>query len=69
MSGGRGRPSDWAARHAASDAAARAIIDEESAARDAKTAKLKALREGRSELWKADLAGTRERAKSIRPTS
>jgi len=39
--------SDWAAKNAAIDAAAKAIIDQETAARDAKTARLRALREAR----------------------
>ncbi|WP_413991539.1 hypothetical protein ACMDCR_05430 [Labrys okinawensis] len=47
MTTDRGKPNDWAAKHAAVDAAAKAIIDHEVSQREAKTARLKALREAR----------------------
>ncbi|GLS23038.1 hypothetical protein GCM10007874_60580 [Labrys miyagiensis] len=45
MTTDRGKPNDWAAKYAAVDAAAKAIIDQEASQREAKTARLKALRE------------------------
>jgi hypothetical protein len=47
MTEDRGKPNDWAAKQAAIDAAAKAIIDQEINERDAKTARLKAMREER----------------------
>ena len=60
----RSRPNDWAAKHAAIDEAARAIIDQEVASRDAKTARLKALREAQETTVPAAVPAKRRVAKA-----
>jgi hypothetical protein len=63
MTTDRGKPNDWAAKYAAVDAAAKAIIDQEVSQREAKMARLKALREAQVVPQSDDMLKARGRKK------